>query len=131
MKANNAILKFSALANERRLEVFRLLVKAGPSGLAAGRISDETGIAPNTLSAQLHLLSQAGLVTSERKGRSIIYAARFDAVSDLIVYLMEDCCGGEPCVADDVQAALARMECCAPEGRQAISAPAHGTGETG
>ena len=122
MDSDNAILKFSALANGRRLDVFRRLVKAGPTGLAAGQLAEASGIAPNTLSAQLHLLSQAGLVTSERKGRSIIYSAQFDAVSDLIVYLMEDCCAGEACVASDVQTAINRVLCCDPaEGEGATS----------
>ena len=63
---------------------------------------------------QLNLLQQAGLIESRREGRSIIYSACFDQVSDLIVYLLEDCCAGEPCVASSVQAAADRALCCAP-----------------
>ena len=109
-----ALNAFSALSQEGRLEVFRLLVKAGPEGMAAGRIAEKTGRAANTLSAQLNLLSQAGLIESRRKGRSIIYSACFDRVSDLIIYLMEDCCAGEACVATSVQAAAERSLCCSP-----------------
>lgn len=114
MEKTNAILAFSALAQEGRLDVFRLLVKAGPGGLAAGVIAERTGRAANTMSAQLNLLSQAGLIESRRDGRSIIYSACFDQVSDLIVFLMEDCCAGEACVASNVQAAAERALCCAP-----------------
>ena len=105
---------FSALSQEGRLDVFRLLVRAGPEGLAAGKIADATGRAANTLSAQLNILSQSGLIESRREGRSIIYSTCFDRVSDLIVYLIEDCCAGEACIASNVQAAADRMLCCAP-----------------
>lgn len=116
METQTAIPKFSALANESRLAVFRRLVQAGPEGMAAGAISEALEIAPNTLSAQLSLLSQAGLVTGDRHGRSIIYSVRFEAISDLIVYLLEDCCAGEACVASDVRGALSRMACLGSEG---------------
>ncbi|WP_084397973.1 ArsR/SmtB family transcription factor [Henriciella aquimarina] len=112
METRYAIPALSALAQEGRLNVFRRLVKAGPTGLAAGRIAEETGTAANTLSAQLNILSQAGLIQSRREGRSIIYSVCFEAVSDLIVFLMEDCCAGEACVASGVQGALSRIACC-------------------
>lgn len=76
--------------------VFRLLVKAGPAGLAAGEIARRLSIPANTLSAQLTILSNADLITSRREGRSVIYAADFEAMSSLLVFLMEDCCQGRP-----------------------------------
>ena len=114
MDKARALNAFSALSQEGRLDVFRLLVRAGPEGLAAGAIAEAVGRAPNTLSVQLNLLSQAGLIESRREGRSIIYSASFDRVSDLIVYLMEDCCAGEACVASSVQAAAERTLYCNP-----------------
>jgi DNA-binding transcriptional ArsR family regulator len=101
MELSDAIKRLSALAQDSRLEVFRLLVKAGPEGRAAGDIARALRIAPNTLSAQLLVLSNAGLVRARRDGRSIIYAIQFDAMRDLLVFLTEDCCGG-------------RSEICAP-----------------
>src|SRR5450432_3689944 len=98
-----AIKRLSAIAQEARLEVFRLLVKAGPGGMAAGAVARKLGVPANTLSAQLLLLSNAGLVRARREGRSIIYAVRFDAMRDLLVFLTQDCCGGRP-------------EMCAPPG---------------
>ncbi|MEQ8557441.1 MAG: metalloregulator ArsR/SmtB family transcription factor [Henriciella sp.] len=115
MEITTAVTSLSALAHEGRLAVFRALVRAGHPGLAAGRIADETGTPANTLSAQLNILSQAGLITSERQGRSIIYSACFDQMSDLIVFLMEDCCAGEACVATSVEAAASRVLCCSSE----------------
>ena len=115
MESKIAVTALSALAHEGRLSVFRALVRAGPAGLAAGRIAEATGTPSNTLSAQLNILSQAGLVTSERKGRSIVYSACFDGVSDLLVFLMEDCCAGETCVATSVQSAATRVLCCQPD----------------
>jgi DNA-binding transcriptional ArsR family regulator len=101
MEMDIAIKRLSAIAQEARLEVFRLLVKAGPDGTAAGDIARSLGIPANTLSAQLLVLSNAGLVRARREGRSIIYAISFEAMRDLLVFLTEDCCGG-------------RAEMCAP-----------------
>ena len=96
MESVDAIKRLAALAQDSRLAVFRRLVKAGKDGMAAGGIARALGITPNTLSAQLALLANAGLVTSRREGRSIIYAADYDAMSALLIYLMEDCCQGRP-----------------------------------
>lgn len=96
MESNAAVKRLSALAQESRLAVFRLLVKAGPAGVPAGEIARRLDITPNTLSAQLTILANAGLATSRREGRSILYAAGFDGMSELLVYLMEDCCQGRP-----------------------------------
>ena len=112
MESNVAIKRLSALAQEGRLAVFRLLVKAGPAGVAAGDIPRALGVAPNTLSAQLTLLANAGLVASRRDGRSIIYAAGYDGMSELLVYLMEDCCQGRPEVCAPLAAVASRAACC-------------------
>lgn len=101
METGIAIRRLSAIAQDARLDVFRLLVKAGPEGKAAGEIARKLKVPANTLSAQLLVLSSAGLLRARRNGRSIIYAISFDAVRELISFLMEDCCGG-------------RAEVCAP-----------------
>jgi len=96
MESETAIRRLSALAQEGRLAIFRLLVKAGPEGVAAGGIARALDVAPNTLSAQLLVLANAGLVGARREGRSIIYAIKFDAMRALLTFLTEDCCGGRP-----------------------------------
>jgi DNA-binding transcriptional ArsR family regulator len=85
-----------ALAQDNRLDVYRLLVGAGPSGLPAGQVAAALGLAPNTLSFHFDRLRQAGLVSVRREGRSLFYAARFDVMNTLISYLTENCCGGKP-----------------------------------
>jgi len=112
MEANTAIKRLSALAQDSRLAVFRLLVKAGPAGIPAGEIVRGLEITPNTLSAQLTILANAGLVTSRRDGRSIIYAAGYDSMSELLVYLMEDCCQGRPEICAPMAAVASRAACC-------------------
>jgi ArsR family transcriptional regulator len=112
METDIAIKRLSALAQESRLPVFRLLIKAGPEGVAAGDIARALEITPNTLSAQLTILANAGLVTSRRDGRSIIYAADFDGMSQLLVYLMEDCCQGRPEICAPLALAASRAACC-------------------
>jgi DNA-binding transcriptional ArsR family regulator len=101
METASAIDALSALAQESRLQVFRLLVQAGPNGLPAGEIARAVGIPPNTLSSHLAILTQSGLVQMRRSGRSRIYAAQYDTVRSLLAFLMEDCCQG-------------RAEVCAP-----------------
>lgn len=91
-----AVDALSALAQERRLAVFRLLVRAGESGVAAGAIAREVGVVPSTLSAHLAILGHAGLIRSRRHGRSIIYVADYDRMRDLLGFLVEDCCDGRP-----------------------------------
>ena len=86
----------AALAQGHRLAVFRLLVTAGPEGLPAGEIAREVGVRPNTLSTHLAILSHAGLVQSRREGRSVIYAADYGAMRELMGFLVSDCCGGKP-----------------------------------
>jgi DNA-binding transcriptional ArsR family regulator len=92
----NAIEALGALAQESRLAVFRLLVRTGPEGLPAGQIGELLRIPAPTLSFHLAHLSRAGLVTSRREGRSIVYAADFAGMNALLTYLTEDCCGGRP-----------------------------------
>jgi DNA-binding transcriptional ArsR family regulator len=118
MDSSTAIRRLSALAQESRLAVFRLLVKAGPEGVAAGDIARELDLQPNTLSAQLTILANAGLVSSRRDGRSIIYAADYGRMSDLLVYLMEDCCQGRAEVCAPLAEIASRAACCIPEGAQ-------------
>lgn len=114
MEAESAIKRLSALAQDSRLAVFRLLVKAGPDGMPAGEIARALDIAPNTLSAQLTILANAGLASSRRDGRSIIYAAGYAGMSQLLSYLMEDCCQGRPEVCAPLAALTARAACCEP-----------------
>ncbi|MEX2492372.1 MAG: metalloregulator ArsR/SmtB family transcription factor [Nitrospirales bacterium] len=92
MEINEAILAFGALSQETRLRVFRLLIEHGPEGTPAGTLSDRLGIPHNTLSFHLSHMSHAGLVLSKREGRSIIYSANFDFFTDLIRYMVKDCC---------------------------------------
>lgn len=97
MEESDVIAALSALAQDSRLRVFRLLVTAGPSGLPAGQIAEELGITPNTLSFHLSLLKHAGLVTARRKGRSLIYSADYGRAKAVIAYLTENCCARAPC----------------------------------
>jgi DNA-binding transcriptional ArsR family regulator len=117
MESTLAVRRLSALAHDSRLEVFRLLVRAGRDGLPAGDIARGLDVPANTLSAQLSVLGNAGLVTSRRDGRSIIYTAAYDGMSDLLVYLMEDCCQGRPEICAPMAEAASRAACCnRPEG---------------
>jgi ArsR family transcriptional regulator len=113
MEPQTAVAGLSALAHPGRLEVFRLLVRAGPEGMAAGDIARATGSLANTLSANLNLLAAAGLVSSRRDGRSIIYAAGYDRMRDLLAFLMEDCCGGNAEICAPLAAIAERAACCA------------------
>lgn len=108
----SAVTTLSALAHEGRLAVFRLLVQAGPSGLAAGEIARRLEVLPNTLSAGLSALSHAGLVTARREGRSIIYAADYEGMRGLLAFLMEDCCGGSPEICVPLAAIAERAAAC-------------------
>jgi DNA-binding transcriptional ArsR family regulator len=113
MESSSAVAALAALAHPARLEVFRLLVRAGPEGVAAGEIARATGSLANTLSANLNVLAGAGLVTSRREGRSIIYAAAYDRMRELLAFLMEDCCGGNAEICGPLTAILERgVACC-------------------
>ena len=97
MQSTEAVGALSALAQETRLGIYRLLVEAGPNGLAAGAIAARLDIAPSSLSFHLAQLSHAGLIHPRRVSRSLIYAADFSAMNGLIAYLTENCCGGAAC----------------------------------
>jgi len=97
METKAVVTALAALAQDSRLAIFRALVQAGPAGLAAGRISELTGIAPSSLSFHLKELSHAGLASSQQSGRNVIYRAEFGAMNDLLGFLTENCCGGNPC----------------------------------
>lgn len=112
METTDAVKRLSALAQVPRLALFRLLVKAGPEGLAAGEIARALETAANTTSAQLLILSNAGLIRARREGRSIIYAVDFAAMSDLLVFLTADCCGGRAEICAPLAAVAA--SCCTP-----------------
>jgi DNA-binding transcriptional ArsR family regulator len=96
MKKSAVIAALGALAQDTRLDVFRLLVQKGPEGLRAGEIGARLGQPSPTMSFHLNQLRFAGLVTSRRESRSIIYSANFKAMNDLLAYLTENCCGGRP-----------------------------------
>ena len=99
MKAANAIGSLSALAQEHRLALFRLLVQAGDGGMAAGAIAEALGIPNSSLSFHLTQLRSAGLILQERRHRSLIYRANYPAMNGLVAYLMENCCAGADCGA--------------------------------
>jgi ArsR family transcriptional regulator, arsenate/arsenite/antimonite-responsive transcriptional repressor len=98
MEKNDAISALAALAQENRLDVFRLLVGSGASGLPAGQIGERLGIAAPTLSFHLAQLRHAGLVQVRREGRSLIYAADYDGMNGLMEFLTDNCCNGDPSV---------------------------------
>jgi DNA-binding transcriptional ArsR family regulator len=97
IESKQAVRMLFALAQDTRLQVFRLLVRAGPEGMAAGSIGAALKLPPATLSFHLKELSGAGLVVAQPVGRSIIYAAALGTMADLLGFLTDDCCGGEPC----------------------------------
>ena len=114
MEKSDAVAALAALAQDNRLDVFRLLVQAGPEGMPAGQVASALDLAPNTLTFHFDRLRAAGLVTVRRDGRSMIYAARFETMNALLGYLTENCCEGAP-------------EACAPQraaSRRARSASA-------
>ena len=108
MDINNALSAFAALSQPTRLSVFRLLIGAGSAGLLAGEISDQLDVRQNTMSANLTVLLNAGLVRKERQGRTIRYFANFEALRGLLRFLMQDCCGGE---AEMCQPIIDKLAC--------------------
>lgn len=93
MNKRDAIAALGALAQETRLELFRLLVTVGPEGLPAGVIAERIGVLPSSLTFHLNQLVHAGLITQRRLGRQLIYSAEYGAMNDLLAYLTENCCG--------------------------------------
>lgn len=114
MNADAAVAALSALAHRGRLDVFRLLVRAGKDGMASGEIARATGHVPQTLSGNLNILGHAGLVSSRREGRSIIYTANYDRMTGLLGFLMEDCCAGKSEICAPLADLMARTACCQP-----------------
>ena len=113
MEMTEAASSLAALAHTGRLSIFRDLVQAGPAGRAAGEVSRRLGVAPNTLSASLTVLRHAGLVSSRRDGRSIVYTARYDRMAALLGFLMHDCCGGLPEICAPLAQVVDRAAGCA------------------
>lgn|SRR5688572_20030014 len=109
MDERQALSAFGALSQETRLRIVRMLVVAGPDGMAAGIIADKAGVSPSNVSFHLKELERAGLITQQRESRSIVYNASFDALGGLIRFLMEDCCGGN---AEICAPALDVATCC-------------------
>jgi len=112
MESENVILALAALAQSTRLDVFRLLVKHEPNGLPAGDIARHLAVPHNTMSSHLGILSRAGLVSSERRSRSIIYRADLTRFREVVAFLLQDCCGGHPEVCVPLLDTL--TPCCPP-----------------
>jgi len=108
MDKNRALAAFSALSQPTRLDVFRLLLRAGPKGMAAGEIAAALDVRQNTMSANLAVLHQAGLVRNSREGRSIRYFADLAGTRGLLGFLLEDCCGGNPALCQPLITEIAR-----------------------
>jgi ArsR family transcriptional regulator, arsenate/arsenite/antimonite-responsive transcriptional repressor len=113
METKAAVHALASLAQETRLEIFRLLVRMGPEGLPAGEIAEALQVPNNTLSFHLAQLSQGGLLESRRDGRSIIYAINVNGIRELFAFLMEDCCQGRK---ELYGKSAAKTWCCAPAG---------------
>ncbi|TCK98995.1 ArsR family transcriptional regulator [Shimia isoporae] len=96
MEKKSALSAFAALSQETRLDVFRLLIEAGDTGLVAGDIAETLDVKQNTLSANLSVLLNAGLVKNQREGRAIRYFADTNGLQGLLGFLLQDCCGGRP-----------------------------------
>jgi len=97
MEKTDAVTALAALAQDSRLDVFRLLVQAGPEGMPAGAVAEALDLAPNTLTFHFDRLRTAGLVTVRREGRSMIYAGQFETMNALLGFLTDNCCGGVSC----------------------------------
>ena len=108
MDFNQSLIALSALGQEMRLDVFRLLIRAGLHGMQAGEISDALNVRQNTMSANLSVLMRAGLIRNAREGRAIRYYADLDGTRGLLAFLMEDCCGGN---ADLCKSVLDEIVC--------------------
>jgi DNA-binding transcriptional ArsR family regulator len=108
MEKQDALAALAALAQDNRLEVFRLLVRAGPNGLPAGEIATALRLPPNTLTFHFDRLRMAGLVTVRREGRSMIYAAQYSTMNALLAYLTENCCSGNAGACTPVRASKSR-----------------------
>lgn len=118
METNSALEAFAALSQSTRLDAFRLIVKHEPDGLPAGEVARLLDVPQNTMSSHLAVLTRAGLISSERHSRSIIYRAELDKVRELASYLVTDCCDGRPELCEPLVAEF--TPCCTPsEGKNA------------
>lgn len=113
MDENRTIAALAALAQPTRLQTFRLLVEREPTGVPAGELARIVGVPQNTMSAHLTIMSHAGLISGERHGRSILYRADLEGFRDVMLYLLEDCCGGNARLCAPLVADL--IPCCPPE----------------
>jgi ArsR family transcriptional regulator len=115
MEIKDATDVLSALALEGRLAIFRLLIRAGPQGVRAGDIAEAVAAHASTLSANLNVLSHAGLIEGRKDGRSIYYSARYDRMRDLLAFLIDDCCNGSPEICMPLMDIATRTACCADD----------------
>lgn len=113
MESNAAIDALAALAQPTRLASFRLLIQHEPNGLPAGEVARLLDVPQNTMSTHLAILERAGLISSERQGRSIFYRAELDAIRDVTSFLVSDCCGGRPELCAPLVAEF--TPCCTPK----------------
>jgi len=118
MESEPAILALAALAQSTRLEVFRLLVKREPDGLSAGEIAKALAVPQNTMSSHLSILSRAGLVTARRVSRSIVYRADLVRFQAVMLFMLNDCCGGRPEICAPLMEGLAPR--CAPKPKRRV-----------
>ena len=115
METKEAASILSALAHDGRLAIFRLLVRAGTEGIRAGDIASTVGAPGSTLSANLNILSHAGLIEGRREGRAIIYSARYGRMRDVLAFLLDDCCNGNPEICAPLMDLATRAACCADD----------------
>ena len=116
MESEDAIVALAALAQSTRLDVFRLLVKQEPDGLAAGDVAKTLAVPQNTMSSHLSILSRAGLVTGQRFGRSIVYRADLAKLQQVMLFMLNDCCNGRPEICGPLVESLALR--CSPPGKK-------------
>ena len=123
METESTILALAALAQSTRLDVFRLLVKHEPEGLAAGEIAKKLAVPQNTMSAHLAVLSRAGLVTARRISRSIVYRADLARFQAVMLFMLNDCCDGRPEICAPLIESL--TPCCPPKRKRKANARSH------
>ncbi|TXG96435.1 MAG: transcriptional regulator [Nevskiaceae bacterium] len=115
MDQRQALDAFAALSQETRLQIVRILVVAGPDGMAAGALAEKVEVSPSNISFHLKELEHSGLVAAQRQSRSIIYTANYEALGGLVRFLMEDCCSGHPEICAPAAEVAA---CCAPAAKE-------------
>jgi ArsR family transcriptional regulator, arsenate/arsenite/antimonite-responsive transcriptional repressor len=123
METESSILALAALAQSTRLEVFRLLIKHEPEGLAAGEIAKKLAVPQNTMSAHLAVLSRAGLITARRISRSIVYRADLARFQAVMLFMLNDCCDGRPEICAPLIESL--TPCCPPKRKGKANARSH------